>query len=87
MASRSSACNVKIAECDDEGNAVFLPAGETGEIVATGPNVMLGYFEDPENTAAAFTKDGYFRTGDIGHMDEDGYIYITGRKKKRDSFE
>ncbi len=74
-------CNVKIAECDDEGNAVFLPAGETGEIVATGPNVMLGYFEDPENTAAAFTKDGYFRTGDIGHMDEDGYIYITGRKK------
>ena len=52
-----------------------------GEICVKGKNVMLGYYEDPEATDAVFTSDGYFRTGDVGYLDDDGYIYITGRKK------
>lgn len=52
-----------------------------GEICVKGPNVMLGYYKDPEATKAVFDEEGYFKTGDIGKLDEEGWIYITGRIK------
>lgn len=63
---------VKIKDPDENGE---------GEICVKGPNVMLGYFRDEEATAAAFDEEGYFRTGDCGRIDEDGWVYITGRIK------
>ncbi len=52
-----------------------------GEICVKGPTVFCGYYENPEATQAAFTSDGWFKTGDIGHIDDENYVYITGRKK------
>ena len=64
---------------DDEGREVGM--GEAGEICAKGPQVMSGYWEKPEANAAAFTADGYFRTGDVGVFDEKGFLKIVDRKK------
>jgi long-chain acyl-CoA synthetase len=52
-----------------------------GEVIVKGPMVMQGYYEMPEETAAAFTPDGYLKTGDLGYLDEENYLYLTGRAK------
>ncbi|MBQ7337556.1 MAG: AMP-binding protein [Clostridia bacterium] len=70
-------CTVRI---EPDGN-LSDDGYETGEIQVQGSNVMLGYYGNSEATAQAFTADGWFRTGDIGYMDPDGYLYITGRSK------
>jgi long-chain acyl-CoA synthetase len=58
-----------------------LALGERGEIAVRGPNVMKGYWKNPEATREAISPDGYLRTGDVGWMDEDGYVYIVDRTK------
>ncbi len=68
---------VRIA--DEDGKA--LPQGETGEVWLKGPMIMKGYFNLPDETAKALTADGYFKSGDLGFVDSDGYLHITGRKK------
>ena len=71
--------STEIAILDDAGNA--LPVGEVGEIAIRGPQVMVGYWQRPEETARVMTADGFFRSGDIGFMDERGYVRIVDRKK------
>lgn len=72
---------VKVIQTDENGRELDAPAYAIGEICVKSPQVMIGYFEDAEATAAVFNDEGYFRTGDFGYLDEDGYLYITGRKK------
>jgi len=71
--------NTEIAIRDDEGNNV--PIGGAGEICIRGPQVMAGYWQRPDETAKVMTADGFFRTGDIGVMDDRGYVKIVDRKK------
>lgn len=70
--------NVAVRCVDDKNMEV--PIGEAGEVVVRGYNVMLGYFEDPENTAKAIDAEGWLHTNDIGILDENGYLRITDRK-------
>jgi long-chain acyl-CoA synthetase len=65
---------------DDDGNTV--PPGQSGEIWLKGPMVMKGYYNLPNETAAALTGDGFFKSGDLGFVDPDGYLHVTGRKKE-----
>jgi len=68
---------IKIA--DESGNP--LPPGQSGEVWLRGPMVMKRYHHLPKETEAALTADGFFKTGDLGMVDADGFLYITGRKK------
>lgn len=63
---------VRIDQPDEEG---------LGEVLARGPNVMLGYYKNPRRTREVFTEDGWFRTGDLGRLDDQGRLYLAGRKK------
>ncbi len=64
--------DMKIINKDSRGN---------GEVVLKGPNTTQGYYNNPEATAALFTEDGYLRTGDVGHLDKNNFLYLTGRSK------
>ena len=71
--------STEIAILDDDGNPV--PIGESGEIAIRGPQVMVGYWNRPDETAKVMTPDGFFKSGDIGIMDERGFTRIVDRKK------
>jgi cyclohexanecarboxylate-CoA ligase len=70
---------VQVAIVDSDGRPV--ESGQEGDIAYKGPGHMLEYFRDPEHTADLFTPDGYSRSGDLGVMDEDGFVRVTGRLK------
>lgn len=63
-------------------NKTLLPIGETGEIYLRGPNIAQEYWKSPKATAEAFSPDGWFQTGDVGHLDEAGFLYISDRAKE-----
>lgn len=71
--------NVEVAIVDDQGNVA--PPGEIGEIVLRGPTIMLGYHNRPDATADAIDKDGWLHTGDLAHMDVNGFVYFYDRLK------
>ena len=71
--------STEIAILDEEGNEV--PLGEVGEIAIRGPQVMAGYWNRPDETAKVMTPDGYFKSGDMGFMNPEGYVKIVDRKK------
>jgi long-chain acyl-CoA synthetase len=71
--------NAAVKLTDDDGAEV--PQGTQGEVWIKGPMIMEGYHNLPKETAEAKTPDGFFKSGDLGHLDADGYLWITGRKK------
>lgn len=74
-----AATGVEIKIVDEDRNT--LPAGHEGEEASRGPNVFMGYLDEPELTARALDNEGWYYSGDLCRMDEDGYIKITGRKR------
>jgi long-chain acyl-CoA synthetase len=70
---------LKFLSVEDPTN--YVAYGERGEICIKGPNVMKGYWQNPDATAESLTADGFFRTGDVGYMDSDGFVYIVDRIK------
>lgn len=75
---RASGCEARVVDASFSP----VPIGATGELVIRGPNVMRGYYKNPEATRASFTPDGWLRTGDLGHVDADGFFFVTGRIKE-----
>ena len=71
--------SAEIRIVDDDGDT--SPKGESGEVWLRGPMIMKGYHNLPKETAEILTADGYFKTGDPGVVDDEGYLHITGRKK------
>jgi long-chain acyl-CoA synthetase len=71
--------STEVAILDDDGQPV--PQGQPGEIAIRGPQVMAGYWQRPDETAKVMTPDGYFKSGDVGVIDERGYVKIVDRKK------
>ncbi|GDY29141.1 FadD3 family acyl-CoA ligase [Gandjariella thermophila] len=74
-----AAAGFEVRVADPDGNP--LPPGEPGEVLLRGPNVMLGYLDDPEATGQAIDRDGWLHTGDVGRLDRRGYLTITDRLK------
>ncbi len=70
-------CDLRVVDADGRD----LPIGEVGELLIRGPNVVKGYWNKPEATAAAIDKDGWFRSGDLVRMDEEGFVFILDRAK------
>jgi len=75
----SPGITIKFLDLGD--NTTYVPLGKSGELCIRGPNVMKGYWKNPDATAEIMTLDGFMRTGDVGYMDEDGYVYIVDRTK------
>lgn len=80
--SSNNPIDVKLGTVGKPIRNVRVRIAEDGEIEVTGPNVMLGYYNKPDATRDAFTADGWFKTGDIGHLDDEGFLIITDRKKE-----
>ena len=75
---RASGCEARVIDA----SCAPVSDGQTGEVAIRGPNVMRGYYKNDEATRAAFTPDGWLRTGDLGHRDSDGFFFVTGRIKE-----
>ena len=75
---RASGCEAQVVDALLQA----VPDGVTGELCIRGPNVMQGYYKNPDATAASFTPDGWLRSGDLGHRDADGFYFVTGRIKE-----
>ncbi|KAA8820594.1 long-chain fatty acid--CoA ligase [Bifidobacterium rousetti] len=71
----------KVGSVGKPGPGMGVKQDDDGELLLTGPNVFLGYYRQPDLTAQVKTADGWIRTGDLGTIDDDGFVYITGRKK------
>jgi acyl-CoA synthetase len=77
-----SCAGYEVAIFSQADTAIALPPGEVGQIGGRGASLMLGYFDDQRATEESFNRDGWFLTGDLGWLDDDGYLHITGRKKE-----